>query len=94
MSTHIQLGMAEYARRRQRLGLHGKMLLAGWTVLVAYVLLRNYQYLEAGMLKPNFRVIHQAYDFNLWELPLTLVTLAVFSLLAAAAVQRYLKNGR
>lgn len=88
MSTHIQLGMAEYARRRQRLGLHGKVLLAGWTVLVAYVLLRNYQYLEAGMLKPNFRVIHQAYDFNLWELPLTLVTLAVFSLLAGKLAGR------
>lgn len=38
--------------------------------------LRNYFFIQAGMLAPNFERIHEAYDFNLWLLPWALVLLA------------------
>ncbi|WP_162028942.1 MULTISPECIES: metallophosphoesterase [unclassified Lentimonas] len=53
-------------------------------IVVGYVLVRNYLYVDAGMLRPNFAQIHKAYDFNLWELPMTLFGFAaVFAGLAA-----------
>lgn len=70
------LGMTDVASR-PRLG--------GWKIagislalVVLYVGIRNYLYVDAGMLRPNFSVIHRAYDFNLWELPLTLFGVALF----------------
>lgn len=50
--------------------------LLGLLILV-YVVLRNYAYVRGGMLAPNFTIIHQAYDFNLFELPLILFAVAV-----------------
>jgi predicted MPP superfamily phosphohydrolase len=41
------------------------------------VAFRNYFFIEGGMLKPDFGLIHQCYDFNLMELPLTLLAGAV-----------------
>jgi len=53
-------------------------------VVFCYVLIRNFLYVKAGMLRPNFTEIHKAYDFNLWELPMTLIGVAVFFALLAA----------
>jgi predicted MPP superfamily phosphohydrolase len=46
--------------------------------VLCYVLVRNYLYIRAGMLNPNFGEIHKAYDFNFWELPMTLFGVAAF----------------
>ncbi len=48
-----------------------------------YAGIRNYFFIEAGMLDPDFGVIHQCYDFNLMELPLTLLVAALASAVAA-----------
>lgn len=47
-------------------------------VLLILVIFRNYLFIDAGMLSPNFWIIQQAYDFNLGYLPLGLLVLAVF----------------
>ena len=47
-------------------------------LVVIYALIRNYSYISQGMLKPNFGLIHKAYNFNFLELPLTLFGCAVF----------------
>ena len=54
-----------------------KWVILSIVILTGYVLARNYVYLKGGLLKPNFGLIHQAYDFNLWELPMTLLCLAI-----------------
>lgn len=41
-----------------------------------YVSVRNFIFVQAGMLRPNFGLIHKAYDFNLFELPVTLFVFA------------------
>jgi predicted MPP superfamily phosphohydrolase len=65
-------------RHRRAWMLFGMSLLA----LVLLVLLRNYLFLRDGMLRPDFSLIHQAYDFNLWQLPLgLLVVAALFAVL-------------
>lgn len=46
-------------------------------ILVVYVIVRNYLYLHRGMLAPDFELIHNAYDFNLFELPLILLVIAL-----------------
>ena len=61
-------------------------------VVFCYVLIRNLIYVNAGMLRPNFAEIHKAYDFNLWELPMTLFGVAVFFVLLAAT-WRVLRKG-
>jgi len=47
-------------------------------LLLIYCIVRNTLYLRAGMLAPNFGLIHEAYDFNLMELPLLLLLGALF----------------
>ncbi|MEM7791472.1 MAG: metallophosphoesterase [Verrucomicrobiota bacterium] len=55
-------------------------------VLCAAVVLRNYAFVRAGMLRPDFELIHQAYDFNLTLLPIILLVIsAVFLGLAFLA---------
>jgi hypothetical protein len=51
-------------------------------VILAYVLIQNYLYLRNGLLKPDFSLIHQAYNFNLWTLPMILfgITMLVATL--------------
>ena len=36
---------------------------------------RNYYFVASGMLRPDFGLIHKCYDFNLWELPWTLIVI-------------------
>jgi uncharacterized protein len=77
-----QLAMTDVATRPTsgRLWLFG---LGSALVVVAYVALRNFFYVRSGMLAPNFEVIHEAYDFNLWELPWTLFGISgLFAVLA------------
>jgi len=52
-------------------------------LILIYALARNYFYFKGGMLSPNFTIIHQAYDFNLFELPLILLVLASFYIIFA-----------
>ncbi|MEM1223915.1 MAG: metallophosphoesterase [Verrucomicrobiota bacterium] len=55
-------------------------------VLCAGVALRNYAFVRAGMLRPDFDLIHQAYNFNLTLLPIILLIIsAVFLGLALLA---------
>ena len=56
--------------------------LLGFLILI-YAVARNYFYLKGGMLAPNFTIIHQAYDFNLFELPLIFLVVAALSLVFA-----------
>jgi predicted MPP superfamily phosphohydrolase len=82
MKELSELGMTDHGTRRKGRSFWKFGLL---TVLVAvlYVLIRNSLYVRAGMLKPNFSEIQKAYDFNLWELPMTLFGLAaLFAVLA------------
>jgi len=46
-------------------------------LVAVYVGIRNAIFVQKGMLSPNFGLIHKAYDFNLWELPWTLLALSV-----------------
>ncbi|WP_269523351.1 metallophosphoesterase [Coraliomargarita parva] len=77
MAELTQLGMTDVASRKRS----GFFFVAGGLstiLIVLYVFLRNAIYVSRGMLKPDFELIRKAYDFNLWELPLTLVGLALF----------------
>ena len=60
--------------------------LLGFLVLI-YAVARNYVYLKGGMLAPNFTIIHQAYDFNLFELPLIFLVLAALYVIFAFICQ-------
>jgi hypothetical protein len=82
MKPLSELGMTDVASRsRSALVWRFGGILA--LLLILYVALRNYLYIQAGMLAPNFGVIHEAYDFNLWHLPWILVVIAaVFTVLA------------
>lgn len=44
--------------------------------LLLLVLTRNYLFVSDGLLGPDFGIIQQAYDFNLWQLPCGLALLA------------------
>ncbi|MGJ8639938.1 MAG: metallophosphoesterase [Opitutaceae bacterium] len=47
--------------------------------IILYVVIRNYLFVKDGMFKPDFGVIHRAYEFNLGELGwLLIVVAAVF----------------
>lgn len=46
-------------------------------LVLVFVGLRNFLFLQAGMLKPDFSLIHEAYDFNLWQLPVGLLLVAL-----------------
>lgn len=79
MNELTGLGMTDVASRsRSR-----RVWKAGFWVgliLLGYVALRNYLYIQAGMLRPDFGVIHEAYRFNFGELPLILGILAALAL--------------
>ncbi len=64
-----ELGMTDVASSSGA----GRSRLLGYGVLgalVVYTILRNVQFIMAGMLRPDFSLINQAYDFNLMQLPL------------------------
>ena len=60
--------------------------------LLIFVMIRNYIYVSQGMLKPNFHLIHKAYDFNFKELPLTLLGIAIVLSGVALTWQSMRKN--
>ncbi len=77
MMPLTELGMTDIASRSR----NGPVWKVGGVVallVVLYAALRNYLYVEGGMLAPNFDVIHKAYDFNLWHLPWLLLGVAAF----------------
>jgi predicted MPP superfamily phosphohydrolase len=76
------LGMTDVASR-SRGGRVWKLAALVGLLIVIYVAARNYLYVQDGMLSPNFEVIHQAYNFNLMELPLILLGVALFCLALA-----------
>lgn len=69
------LGMTDVASRSRsgRVWKTGGVL--GLLILV-YAVVRNRAYVRRGMLTPDFTLIHKAYDFNLFELPLILFAVA------------------
>lgn len=89
MSQIKEWGMMDAASRPKR---RRPILLValGLLFVCVYVGIRNYQFIQAGMLKPDFGQIHRAYDFNLWELPWTLVVCAVL-VGGAACIRRELR---
>ena len=91
MRDLTELAMADLGTRNRSGGVWRIGFISAF-VVVCYVLFRNYLFVDAGMLRPNFAEIHKAYDFNLWELPLTLLGVAaVFAGLAATWRSR--RNG-
>jgi predicted MPP superfamily phosphohydrolase len=83
MRELTELAMTDIGTRSKSGGVW-RLGVASAFVVICYVLARNYLFVNAGMLRPNFAQIHKAYDFNLWELPLTLFAVAmVFAGLAA-----------
>jgi predicted MPP superfamily phosphohydrolase len=76
MNELTGLGMTDVASkpRHWRVWLFG---VGSLLVVLAVVLVRNYLFLRAGMLGPDFSLIHKAYDFNLWYLPLGLLVIAL-----------------
>ncbi len=77
------LGMTDVASR-SRSGRIWRLAALLALIIVIYVVVCNYAYVQAGMLDPNFSIIYKAYNFNLLELPLIL--LAVATLCAGLAV--------
>ena len=72
MSELPRLGMTDVASSSGA----GRMRWLGFgllALLLGYCIVRNVIFLQDGMLAPNFGLIHQAYDFNLMELPLLLL---------------------
>jgi len=83
MRDLTELAMADLGTRNRSGGVWRLGFISAF-IVVGYVLFRNYLFVNAGILRPNFAQIHKAYDFNLWELPLTLFAVAaVFAGLAA-----------
>ena len=56
--------------------------------LLIYVMIRNYVYISGGLLKPDFRLVHKAYNFNFTELPLTLLCLSILLSVSALLWQK------
>ena len=75
MKALSELAMADVATRTKGRRMW-KTGLASVFLVFVYVAARNYSYIHKGMLKPNFGLIQQAYDFNLWQLPMTLFGIA------------------
>lgn len=76
MNELPRLGMTDVSSR-SRSGRVWKWACLLGLVVVIYVVVRNYVYIAKGMLKPNYHLIHKAYNFNLFELPLILLGLAL-----------------
>lgn len=75
MNELTGLGMTDVASKPR----HWRAwLLGGGSLLVvlATVVLRNFLFIRAGMLEPDFSLIYQAYDFNLWHLPIGFIVVA------------------
>lgn len=88
MLSKIQLGMTEYSSRRFRPRSHKLCILLSWTFLISFIAFRNYQFFSSGLLSPNFHLIHEAYAFNLWYLPLSLIILALVCCFLALRVAK------
>ncbi len=69
-----------------------KWLVVTLLVLGTYALTRNYIYVSKGMLRPDFGLVQQAYDFNFFELPITLMGLAVLLFISAPLLKKWRKN--
>jgi len=91
MKELSELAMTDVGTR-SRAGRSWRLAITSAVVVIVYVVFRNFLYVNAGMLKPNFGEIHKAYDFNLWELPMTLFGIAVF-FAALATTWRALRKG-
>lgn len=59
------------------------------SLLLAYVLIKNYEFFESGLLDPDFEMIHQAFDFNFGLLPCLLSVLGFL-----CALFKYLRGTR
>ncbi|PXA03870.1 hypothetical protein DDZ13_09520 [Coraliomargarita sinensis] len=76
MNELTGLGMTDVASKPR----HWRVWLVGGVSLfavLAVVLIRNYLFVSDGMLNPDFSLIHDAYDFNLWYLPLGLLVISL-----------------
>ena len=71
-----ELAMTDVGTRNKS-GRVWKLGLTSALVVFCYVLIRNVLYVNAGLLRPDFGEIHKAYNFNLWELPMTLLGVSV-----------------
>ena len=71
-----QLAMAEIGRR-SRIPWLGYLFWSTLALICCYVFYRNVKFLEDGMLRPDFEIIHRAYDFNLVHLPISLLSGAI-----------------
>lgn len=76
MTELAGLGMTDVASR-SRSGRVWKLAALLGLVILIYVVVRNYLFVQGGMLAPNFSIIHKAYNFNLMELPLILFGVAL-----------------
>ena len=83
MKGFVRLEMVEVASAPSNKCAWRFGVLLGLLILV-YAVARNYFYLKGGMLAPDFTIIHQAYDFNLIELPLILFVLAALYIIFAS----------
>lgn len=79
MNELTGLGMTDVASRSRSRHVWKAGLWCG-VVLLGYVALRNYLYIQAGILRPDFGVIHKAYRFNFGEVPLILGIVAALAL--------------
>lgn len=69
MTEDPRPGMTEAAPRRRALG-PGKWALLAGLALFAYAAVRNGLYLRGGLLRPDYGLIHAAYNLNFREIPL------------------------
>ncbi|MGJ8650019.1 MAG: metallophosphoesterase [Opitutaceae bacterium] len=76
MRPIMELGMTDVASRPRGRGAWKLGGIVG-LVLTLYVVVRNYLFIQAGMLRPDFGVIHEAYHFNLGQLGWILCAVAV-----------------
>lgn len=76
MSSFERLGMTDVGSRRRVKGFWRFWLLSLLGV-IGYVVWQNYRFIEAGMLRPRFAIIHEAYDFNLMVFPISLLVFAL-----------------
>ncbi|MGC6456235.1 MAG: metallophosphoesterase [Coraliomargaritaceae bacterium] len=77
----------ESASNRKRSGILWYILVP-FALMILYAVFRNFFYIRRGMLKPDFGLIHQCYDFNLMELPLTLLAVSGICALASPFIGR------
>ena len=68
---------SSYEIKRRRTGAMALAAVVSLAVTVVWVAWRNWRFVDAGMLKPDFGLVHRAYHFNLVQLPQVLLALAV-----------------